>query len=89
MEENIYGSVNKITYFNEENGYGIIKIKLNYQDNRIAKYRAKLFSNILTVTCNFDRKPLINEEYDFNGEFVTTSYGIQFKAKIKHTKNKE
>ncbi|HNZ77803.1 MAG TPA: ATP-dependent RecD-like DNA helicase [Bacilli bacterium] len=81
MEENIYGSVSKITYFNEENGYGIIKIKLNYQDNRIAKYRAKLFSNILTVTCNFDRKPLINEEYDFNGEFVTTSYGIQFKAK--------
>lgn len=81
MQENIYGSVNKITYFNEENGYGIIKIKLNYQDNKIAKYRAKLFSNILTVTCNFDRKPLINEEYDFNGEFITTTYGIQFKAK--------
>ncbi len=81
MQENIYGSVSKITYFNEENGYGIIKIKLNYQDNKIAKYRAKLFSNILTVTCSFDRKPLINEEYDFNGEFITTTYGIQFKAK--------
>ncbi len=81
MLESIYGSVNKITYFNEENGYGIIKIKLNYLDNKIAKYRAKLFSNILTVVCNFDRKPLINEEYDFNGEFITTTYGIQFKAK--------
>lgn len=81
MLESIYGSVNKITYFNEENGYGIIKIKLNYLDNKIAKYRAKLFSNILTVTCNFDRKPLINEEYDFSGEFITTTYGIQFKAK--------
>ena len=81
MLESIYGSVNKITYFNEENGYGIIRIKLNYQDNKIAKYRAKLFSNLLTVTCNFDRIPLLNEEYDFVGEFVTTSYGVQFKAK--------
>ena len=81
MLENIYGSVNKITYFNEDNGYGIIKIKLNYQDNKIAKYRAKLFSNILTVTCNFERRPLIDEEYDFTGEFITTSYGVQFKAK--------
>lgn len=81
MLENIYGTVIKITYFNENNGFGIVRIKLNYQDNKIAKYRAKLFTNQLTVTCNFERKPILNEEYDFTGEFVNTDYGIQFKAK--------
>ncbi len=78
--ETLYGSVVAITYFNDDNGYGIIRIRLNYQDNKIAKYRAKLFSNILTVVCSFDRKPLVDEEYDFWGEFVTSQYGIQFKA---------
>ena len=33
MEESLYGSVIKITYFNDETGYGVIRIKLNYQDN--------------------------------------------------------
>lgn len=89
MEESLYGSIIKITYFNKANGYGIVKIKLNYQDNKIAKYRAKLFTNILTVTCNFDRIPLIDEEYDFLGEFISNQYGIQFKAKSFTRRNEE
>ena len=89
MEESLYGSIIKITYFNDENGYGVVRIKLNYQDNKIAKYRAKLFTNILVVTCNFDRKPIIDEEYDFFGEFVTNQYGIQFKAKNFSRRNEK
>lgn len=78
--ESLYGVVTKITYYSEETHFGVVRIKLDYQDRRIAKYKAKLFSNLLTVTCNFDRKPLIDEEYDFQGEFITNQYGIQFKA---------
>ena len=89
MEESLYGSITKITYFNEDNGYGVVKIKLNYQDHKIAKYRAKLFTNLLVVTCVFDRKPIIDEEYDFQGEFVTNQYGIQFKAKSFSRRNEQ
>lgn len=89
MSEALYGSVIKIVYYNESNGFGIIRIKLNYQDNQIAKYKAKLFSNILTVTCSFDRVPLIDEEYDFLGEFVSNQYGIQFKANSFKRRNEE
>ena len=89
MEESLYGSITKITYFNEDNGYGVVKIKLNYQDHKIAKYRAKLFTNLLVVTCVFDRKPIIDEEYDFFGEFVTNQYGIQFRAKSFSRRNEQ
>lgn len=89
MEETLYGSIIKVIYFNEDNCYGVVRIKLDYKDNKIAKYKAKLFSNILTVTCNFDRKPLIDEEYDFVGEFVTSQYGIQFKASSFSRRNEE
>ncbi|MDD4001042.1 MAG: ATP-dependent RecD-like DNA helicase, partial [Bacilli bacterium] len=50
------------------------------KNKEIAKYKAKLFTNLLAVTCNFDRKPLIDEEYEFSGVFVTNQYGTQFKA---------
>src|SRR5690606_35530266 len=59
----------------------------DYQDRSILKYKAKLFTNLLTVTCNFDRIPLVDEEYDFVGEFVTNQYGIQFKAKSYSRRN--
>jgi len=80
MEEALYGVIAKITYYNDDTHFGVVKIKLDYQDKRIAKYKAKLFTNILIVTGTFDRQPLIDEEYDFYGEFVTNQYGTQFKA---------
>jgi len=80
MEETLYGSITKVTYFSDETHFGVVRIKLDYQDRKIAKYRAKLFTNLLTVTCSFDRKPLIDEEFDFTGEFITNQYGVQFKA---------
>lgn len=78
--DNIYGTILKVTFFNKENGYGIVKIKLNYQDRKIAQYRSKLFTNQLTVLCYFDRLPVEDEEYDFVGEFINSQYGIQLKA---------
>jgi exodeoxyribonuclease V alpha subunit len=87
MEETLYGVVTKVTYYSEETHFGVVRIKLDYKDLEIAKYKAKLFSNLLTVTCNFDRRPVIDEEYDFTGNFVTNQYGTQFKAKSFFRKN--
>lgn len=78
--EKIHGAIQRIVYFDEEQGFGIVKIKLDYKDKTIAEYRNTLFSNILTVLSSFDRKPLIDEEFEFIGEFETSSYGVQLRA---------
>src|SRR5690554_462929 len=80
MKEQLYGTVEGITYFNEENGYGVVKIKLDYRDHTIAKHKSKLFSNELIVTGYFSTRPSLREEYDFTGEFAQTKFGLQFKA---------
>lgn len=78
--DKIIGVVNKIVYFNESNGYGIIKLKIDYKNPSLAHYRTILFSNILSVLCTFDRRPFEDEEYEFEGELETSSYGYQLKA---------
>lgn len=78
--DKIIGVVNKIVYYNEDNGYGIIKLKLDYKNPSLAGYRTTLFSNILSVLCTFDRKPFEDEEYEFEGEIEVSSYGYQLKA---------
>lgn len=78
--EKIRGVVQKINYFNEENHFGIVRIKIDYKDKDMVQYRGILFSNILSVLCTFDRKPIIDEEYLFTGELETSSYGLQLKA---------
>lgn len=80
MKDKIYGTVEGVTYFNEENGYGVVKIKLDYRDHTIAKHKSKLFSNELIVTGYFASRPSLREEYDFTGEFAQTKFGLQFKA---------
>jgi exodeoxyribonuclease V alpha subunit len=81
MDVRIYGVIHKVRYFKEETGFGIVRIKLDYNDPYIRTFQEKLYSSFLAVTCNFDRLPLIEEEYEFIGEFVDTDYGLQLKAK--------
>ena len=78
--DKIIGVVQKTVFYNETNGYGIIKLKLDYKNPELAKYRTTLFSNVLSVLCTFDRKPYEDEEYEFEGELETSSYGYQLKA---------
>jgi len=78
--DKIIGVVNKIVYYNEINGYGIVKVKMDYKNPELAKYRTTLFTNILSVLCTFDRRPFEDEEYEFTGELETSSYGYQLKA---------
>ena len=78
--DKVIGVVNKIVYYNEANGYGIVKIKMDYKNPELVKYRTTLFTNILSVLCTFDRRPFEDEEYEFSGELETSSYGYQLKA---------
>ncbi|MFA6627644.1 MAG: ATP-dependent RecD-like DNA helicase [Bacilli bacterium] len=87
--EIVYGAVVRVTYYDEEKGFGIVKIKLDYKDSDMAKYKTTLFSNVLTVLSSFDRKPMIEEEFEFSGEFEVSSYGPQFKAKTFSRRNEQ
>lgn len=78
--DKVIGVVNKIIYYNESNGYGIIKIKIDYKNKINSQYKNILFSNILSILSYFDRRPYEDEEYEFTGELGTSSYGYQLKA---------
>lgn len=79
--DKVIGSVNKIVYYNESNGYGIIKLKIDFRNSINASYQNILFSNTISVLSTFDRKPFEDEEYEFEGELETSSYGYQLKSK--------
>src|SRR5690554_2191802 len=80
MEARVSGAVNSVIFFNEENHFAILSIKLDRRNKRAAQYSNKIFSDKLKVLCYMDRKPIINEECSFVGQFITNQYGIQFKA---------
>lgn len=78
--EKLEGTIEKILFKNEENGYAVLRIKLDYTKKKIAKYKDILYTNLLTVTSFFDRFPVIGEQLEFQGDFEESKYGIQFKA---------
>lgn len=80
MKEKLYGVINKVVYYNKDSGFGVISLKMNFSSKDMAKYKDILYSNILSVTCLFDRQPIQDEKYTFIGEFVESKYGIQLKA---------
>ena len=78
--EKLEGTIEKILFKNEENGYAVLRIKLDYTKKKMAKYKDILYTNLLTVTSFFDRFPVIGEQLEFQGDFEESKYGIQFKA---------
>ena len=87
--DTIYGVVTKINYYDEAKSFGIVKLRIDFNDKEMAKYRNILFTNTFSVLSVFDRKPIIEEEYKFSGEFETTSFGPQFKAKTFERLNED
>ena len=87
--DTIYGVVTKVNYYDEAKSFGIVKLRIDFNDKEMAKYRNILFTNTFSVLSVFDRKPLIEEEYKFSGEFETTSFGPQFKAKTYERLNED
>ncbi|MBQ6816970.1 MAG: ATP-dependent RecD-like DNA helicase [Bacilli bacterium] len=78
--EKLTGIIQRVIFKSDDTGYAVVSIKLDYTDPDIKKYQDYLISNLLTVTCYYDRAPIKDEEYSYLGEFVQTKYGIQLKA---------
>jgi len=87
--DTIHGIVTKINYYDEAKSFGIVKLKIDFNDKDLAKYRNILFTNTFSVLSVFDRKPILEEEYKFSGEFETTQFGPQFKAKTFERLNED
>lgn len=78
--EKIAGIIQKVIFSSPETGYAVTSIIINYKDPEMKKYQDYLMSNLLTVTCYYDRLPIKDEEYEYTGEFVEGKYGLQLKA---------
>ena len=76
MEVKVIGLIDRITYFNESNYFGIVRVKLDYRKDINLKVKDEIHSEYLNITCKFRRKPLLDEMYIFTGEFVTNQYEI-------------
>ena len=42
--EKINGIIEKITYHNEDNGFGIVRLQLDFRDHRLSKYKSKILN---------------------------------------------
>ena len=78
------GSVVKITYYNQENGYGVVRVAIsNDEMNRIIEEiedDSNFYSNTISVVSIFTTLPLIDQIYSFEGEFEYSKYGLQFRS---------
>ena len=75
MDEQIQGAIERITYFNEDNGYSVLKIRPN-------KHYPRAQARDGTVTVVGVMPELMEgESAQFTGEWVNDQrYGLQFKA---------
>ena len=78
--EKIIGSIQRVIFSNKDNSYAVVSLKLDYDSKEMKKIQNLLITNLLTVTCYYDRLPVKDEEYIYFGDFVDTKYGMQFKA---------
>lgn len=79
----IQGSVKKITYYNQENGYGVVKVELDEKSLNLITGEvdnALIYSNTITVVSMFVSLPFIDQIYTFEGDFEKSKYGFQFKS---------
>ena len=75
MEEQIQGAIQRITYYNEENGYSVIKIQPEKRHPR-----AQARDGTVTVV-GIMPELQEGESAQFNGEWVNDArYGMQFRA---------
>ena len=51
--DTIYGNISRVIYYNEENGYGVVKIKLDGKNEQLKKYLEEFYSTEITVTSMF------------------------------------
>ena len=74
------GIITRINYYNPDNGYSVIIVTLEKDNLKILQTKSHLINNKLVVVGTLDRKPILDEEYTFEGDFVRDqNYGLQFK----------
>ena len=66
----VEGTITRINYYNKVNGYGVVIISLKDEDYKIKRTKNHLIGKQLTITSSFDRQPLVDEEYSFEGNFI-------------------
>lgn len=77
--ETIEGSIERVRYYNETNGYTIASFYLPFKEKQKIK-DVTFIGNSLTIVGTFDRKVIEDEEYILTGEFIKDKkYGFQFK----------
>ena len=76
----IKGKIKKVTYYNSDNGYGVVRVEISPEDAE--KIEEGLYSNELTVVSTFAKIPFIDEIFEFSGSRVESKYGLQFKADV-------
>ena len=76
------GNIKKIFYFNKDNSFFILRIKMNYKQNENLHYlRSIIFENEITVLGNSISVPKLDEEWEFFGTLVfEKGKGYQFKS---------
>ncbi len=78
--DQLSGVITRVNYYNQENGYTIAILELDYKDKNIAMKKAKIIGNSIPVVGFFDRCPNELEEYILEGDYVRNpTYGLQFK----------
>lgn len=78
--DSIKGVIERINYYNPENGYTVAILELDYKDKNIAMKKTRIIGNTIATVGFLDREPKIYEEYTFEGDFVRDrNYGLQFK----------
>ena len=76
----IKGKIRKVTYYNSDNGYGVVRVEISPEDAE--RIEEGLYSNELTVVSTFAKIPFIDEIFEFSGSMVESKYGLQFKAEV-------
>ena len=78
--DQLSGVITRVNYYNQENGYTIAILELDYKDKNIAMKKAKILGNTIPIVGFFDRVPSEFEEYIIEGEYIRNpNYGLQFK----------
>ena len=80
MLNRITGVIQRVIFKSEDSAYAVVSLKLDYKNPEMKDIQDLLITNLVTVTCYYDRLPIKDEEYSYMGEFVDTKYGLQFKA---------
>ena len=62
MTAKIQGVIQRIIFKNEENSYAVVSLKLDYKDKETKELQNLIITNVLTVTCYYDRIPIKDEE---------------------------